>query len=448
MNHTIKLDVRDAIRFTKMSPLHVKILLLCLCILILDGFDTALIGYIAPAIIDNWGISKTDLGIAMSSALIGLAIGAVISGPVSDKLGRKPVIVISVFIFGICSISTIFSTTIHELSVWRLLTGIGIGAAMSNALTLISEYAPEKRKSLMVNSVFCGFPFGAAMGGMLGSYMIPAFGWKSMLILGGVIPVLLTIPIIFILPESILFLMNKGQSEEKIKKICKKLIGDNYKNISSFSLGASQKKENKPIHEILSPGYLASTLLLWNAYFMGLLIFYVVTNWMPILIKDAGFNLSYAAILAALFPLGGGVGTVISGFIMDKLSPHKIVSFNYFMTGILLLAIGYVDDIISLGALILFAGTTMNSAQASMGTIASLHYPTTSRATGVSWMLGIGRAGGILGAMLGAWLIQIGLDYREILMTLLIPCVIASISLLGLSTVLNRKKQINPQRHL
>ncbi|PQQ38099.1 hypothetical protein C6H68_09540 [Photorhabdus luminescens] len=173
---------------------------------------------------------------------------------------------------------------------------------------------------------------------------------------------------------------------------------------------------------------------------MGLLIFYVVTNWMPILIKDSGFELSYATILTALFPLGGGIGTIISGIIMDKLSPHKIVSFNYLITGILLFSIGYVDNIISLGILILLAGTTMNSAQASMGTIATLHYPTTSRATGVSWMLGIGRAGGILGAMFGAWLVQLGLGYRGVLMTLFIPSAIASISLLSLLMVLNNKK--------
>ncbi|RAW91742.1 aromatic acid/H+ symport family MFS transporter [Photorhabdus laumondii subsp. clarkei] len=440
MNSTIKLSVQDTIRFAKISSLHIKILFLCLSILILDGFDTALIGYIAPAIVDSWGISKTDLGIAMSSALVGLSVGAVTSGPISDKLGRKPVIVISVFMFGICSIATIFSTTVYQLSFWRLLTGIGIGAAMSNALTLISEYAPENRKSLMVNSVFCGFPFGAAMGGILGSFMIPKFGWESMLVIGGIIPILLVVPLIFILPESVLFLINKNKSEDKIKRICKKIVGENYNKIDFSRLKFIEKQKIKPINEILSHGHLSSTLLLWNAYFMGLLIFYVVTNWMPILIKDSGFELSYATILTALFPLGGGVGTIISGIIMDKLSPHKIVSFNYLITGILLFSIGYVDNIISLGILILLAGTTMNSAQASMGTIATLHYPTTSRATGVSWMLGIGRAGGILGAMFGAWLVQLGLGYRGVLMTLFIPSAIASISLLSLLMVLNNKK--------
>ena len=125
---------------------------------------------------------------------------------------------------------------------------------------------------------------------------------------------------------------------------------------------------------------------------------------------------------------------------MDRVIPHKIVAFNYFMTGLFLYSIGFLSDIYLLGILILLAGTVMNGAQASMGSIAALHYPTSSRATGVSWMLGVGRAGGIVGATMGVWFFQLGLNYKEIFQVLLIPGLIAALALMGLMLMLKWKK--------
>ncbi|WP_342059365.1 MFS transporter [Aeromonas sp. OTU364] len=440
MNDIESISVHQAVKTAKVSSFHIYILLLCLSILILDGFDTALMGYVAPAIIEQWGIAKADLGLAMSAALIGLALGAIVSGPVSDRLGRKPIIVLSVIVFGVCCIATTQASNVNQLVFWRLCTGIGIGAAMSNALTIISEFAPERYKSLMVNAVFCGFPFGAALSGVLASWLIPNLGWHSVFIFGGMLPLLLLVPIIRTLPESILFQLSQPGAESKIRKTARRLLGEMRVNLSVSPTPVSDSATT-PIRDILSPSMLPATLLLWLAYFMGLLIFYVVTSWMPTLIGEAGYDLQHAAFLTALFPLGGAVGTIVSGLLMDKVTPHKIVAFNYFMTGLFLFSISFVSDIYLLGLFILLAGTVMNGAQASMGSIATLHYPTSSRATGVSWMLGMGRAGGIVGAMIGAWLFQFGLDYKGIFKVLLIPSLFAALALLGLMLTLKWKKR-------
>ncbi|MFA7834223.1 MFS transporter [Aeromonas dhakensis] len=440
MKYTESISIHQAIKTAKVSSSHIYILLLCLSILIFDGFDTALMGYVAPSIIEQWGITKADLGLAMSAALIGLAIGAIVSGPVSDRLGRKPIIVFSVIIFGVCCIATTQAINVNQLVFWRLCTGIGIGAAMSNALTIISEFAPERYKSLMVNTVFCGFPFGAALSGGLASWLIPNFGWHSVFIFGGILPLLLLVPIILTLPESILFQLNQPGAESKIRKSVHRLLGARHVNLSISPTSVSESATT-PIRDILSRSMLPATVLLWLAYFMGLLIFYVVTSWMPILMGEAGYGLQHAAFLTALFPLGGAVGTIVSGLIMDKVTPHKIVAFNYFMTGLLLFSIGFLSDIYLLGLFILLAGTVMNGAQASMGSIAALHYPTSSRATGVSWMLGMGRAGGIVGAMMGVWLFQLGLDHKGIFKTLLIPSLFAALALLGLMLKLKWEKR-------
>ncbi|KJY91457.1 4-hydroxybenzoate transporter [Vibrio neptunius] len=440
MSETASTQISHAVRTAKWNAFHASVLFLCLAILILDGFDTALMGYVAPQILQEWGIEKSDLGLAMSAALVGLALGALASGPLSDRLGRKPIILVSVLIFGLCCLATTQATSVAELAWWRFGTGLGIGAAMSNALTIVSEFAPERHKAFMVNAVFCGFPFGAAMSGVLASWMVPHWGWESVFLLGGALPLLLFIPLCRWLPESVLFLLQKPEAHQAITKTLKRLLGHAWPH--RIANTAPRQSVGNPVGVIVARSRLGATLLLWLAYFMGLLIFYVVTSWMPILIGEAGYDLRHAALLTALFPLGGAVGTLVSGWVMDRLTPHYIVAFNYFMTGVFLFSIAYLSDIYWLGLAILLAGTVMNGAQASMGSIAALHYPTSARATGVSWMLGMGRAGGIAGAMMGASLLQWGLGYQDIFQVLLVPSVLAALALLGLKQHARRRTKL------
>jgi AAHS family 4-hydroxybenzoate transporter-like MFS transporter len=163
---------------------------------------------------------------------------------------------------------------------------------------------------------------------------------------------------------------------------------------------------------------------------MGLVIFYLLTSWMPILVKDAGFTIEQAALLTALFPLGGGIGTIFSGWLMDKLNPHKVIAVGYALTALLIYAVGQnTGSVIGLGALIFLAGTAMNGAQSSMPSLAAAFYPTQGRATGVAWMLGIGRFGGIAGALLGAELMRQKLGFDQIFTLLTLPALVAVVAL-------------------
>ena len=157
---------------------------ICFLIVLLDGFDTAAIGYIAPSLIAEWGVSKPALAPVLSAALFGLAAGALSAGPLADRLGRKRVLIGSVLVFGGACLASAFSGTLEHLVGWRFVTGLGLGAAMPNAVTLMSEYCPDKSRATLTNAMFCGFPLGAAFGGFLAAWMIPHFGWRSVLVLG------------------------------------------------------------------------------------------------------------------------------------------------------------------------------------------------------------------------------------------------------------------------
>ncbi|AKM31366.1 4-hydroxybenzoate transporter [Pandoraea faecigallinarum] len=433
MNHPRTVDVPAYINTQPFSGYQWLVLTLCFFVVAIDGFDTAAIGYIAPSLVAQWHIDKGSLGPVLSAALFGLAGGAIFAGPMADRAGRKTVLVLSVVFFGVASLATAFAQDLQTLTILRFLTGLGLGAAMPNAVTLISEYAPEARRAVIVNTMFCGFPLGASVGGFVASWLIPHFGWHSVLVLGGVLPLVLSVLLIACLPESVKFLVVKQKPVARVRRILSRISGEPLDDVGTFTVNEAAPKHNgSAIGVVLSKPYGFGSLMLWVTYFMGLVIFYLLTSWMPILFKDAGFTIERAALVTALFPLGGGIGTILSGWLMDKFNAQKVVALGYALTAVLVYAVGQaIGNIGMLVTLIFLAGTAMNGAQSSMPSLAAMFYPTNGRATGVAWMLGIGRFGGIAGALLGAELVRRHLGFSATFSLLAIPAVIATVALLA-----------------
>ena len=426
------LDVQSLIDSQRFSAYQWLILILCFLIVAVDGFDTAAMGYVAPALVQDWGIEKSSLGPVMSAALFGLAFGAIFAGPMADRVGRKKVLVLSVFFFGACSLATAFAPTIWWLTVMRFLTGLGLGAAMPNAVTLMSEYAPARRRAVLVNTMFCGFPLGSAAGGFFAAAIIPHFGWHSVLVVGGVVPLVLAVLLVTLLPESIRYMVVRQYPAAQIRKVLARVTGASVSDAHAFTISEAAPAASSAIGTVLAPRYRLGSAMLWLTYFMGLVIFYLLTSWMPTLMKDAGFSLQRASFLTALFPLGGGIGTIAAGWFMDRFNPNKVIAITYALTGVLIYAVGQGagGEQVMLGALIFLAGTAMNGAQSSMPSLAAGFYPTQGRATGVAWMLGIGRFGGITGALLGAELLRMHLGFDMIFTLLAIPAFIAAAALI------------------
>lgn len=404
---------------------------LCFLIVLLDGFDTAAIGYIAPSLIKEWGVTKPDLAPVLSAALFGLAGGAILAGPLADRVGRKLLLIVSVTVFGIGCFASSFASNLGDLTIMRFITGLGLGAAMPNAVTMISEFCPDKRRSMLTNAMFTGFPLGAAFGGFLASWMIPQWGWRSVFQLGGIAPLMLVVLIIVLMPESVRYMVAKGMNVARVRHVLKK-ISSSAEGIQSFFLTETKlSTEGKTgISLVLSSNYRIGSLMLWLTYFMGLVIFYALINWMPILFKDAGIAPKDATLIAALFPLGG-VGAVFFGWLMDRFNGNKIIAIGYALTAVLIFCIGQViGNVGGLVAIVFIAGTLMNTAQSSMPALAAAFYPTSGRATGVSWMLGIGRFGGIAGSFLVAELARRQFGFSEIFAVIAIPGIIACLALL------------------
>jgi AAHS family 4-hydroxybenzoate transporter-like MFS transporter len=424
-------DVQAFLNQHRFSRFQWGIFAICFLIVLLDGFDTAAIGFIAPSLLKEWGLSKAALAPVLSAALFGLAAGGLVAGPCADRFGRRAVLVTAVALFGVACTGSAFSADLMQLTVLRFVTGLGLGAAMPNAVTLMSEYCPDQRRATLTNAMFCGFPLGAALGGFLAAWMIPQWGWRSVLLLGGAVPVVLAAVMLVRLPESVRFMVAGRVPAARIRAVLLR-ISRSADNVTAFCMTekAAGAAAGNGLRVILSRRFIVGTVMIWLAYFMGLVIFYSLINWMPILFKEAGLDARTATLAASLFPLGG-VGAILLGWMMDRFNPNRIIALCFSLSAVSIYAIGLSAGSVGLlMAVVFIAGTLMNTAQSSLPALAAAFYPTQGRATGVAWMMGVGRFGGVAGSYLVAELARRQVSFEGIFAVIAVAGVLATLALL------------------
>lgn len=428
MNTAQSLDVRAHINGRKMSGYQWLLLVLCFLIVATDGVDVAIMGFLAPGITKEWGISRAAFGVVMSAAPIGLAIGALLVGPLSDRYGRKKLLMSAVTWFGIFSLASAAAHDVVTLSALRFLTGLGLGAAMPNATTLLSEYVPERSRSTLLAIMFTGFNLGSGLVGFMAAALLPDYGWRAVLVAGGAIPLVCLPLYLWLVPESARFMVVKNYPSERIAATLSRVCGGEFAAGQSFSVSEPQVKSAQPGKVLLSDSYRKTTLSLWGTYFMGLLVIYLLSGWLPTLIKDAGLPIEKAASITALFQLGGTVGALVVGYLMDRWSPSRAIAAAYVSGAvfILLLASGSVQSGM-FAAYVLLAGFCMSGAQTGLNAFAPSCYPTAVRATGVSWMQGVGRFGSILGSFAGGVLLSLGWSFGSVIAILAVPATLAAL---------------------
>lgn len=422
-----EIDVRTLINDRPLCGYQKLIILLGFIVVALDGFDITLMGFIAPELKSEWGVSNQQLGMVMSAALVGLTIGALLSGPLADWLGRKVIIINSVFFFGVWTLVTAFSHTIDQMIFFRFMTGLGLGAAMPNVGTLISEYAPEKKRSFIITVVFCGFTFGAALGGFAASWIIPQMGWHALLLLGGILP-LLSVPLLIAkLSESVRFLVTKRASKQRIGKIVEKLAPGSTDANTHYTLPSRVAPGKGSMQIVISRQYRFGSLMLWLGYFMALFLVYLLGSWLPTLVKGIGMSVAQAAVITALYQAGGTFGSLFAGWLMDRVNPHRALGVIYLLGAVFTWSIGLASHCsLLLGVLALACGFCLNGANTGMNALSAHYYPTEARATGSSWMHGVGRIGAILSAFAGAEMLALGWGFDRIFTLIAIPALITA----------------------
>lgn len=397
--------ISEIIDNAKISPYQILILTLCFLIVLLDGFDTAIIGYIAPALREEWQLLPAQLSPAFGAGLFGLLIGSLIFGPVADAIGRKRVLLVSILIFGGGTLASAYTHSIESLILLRFITGIGLGGAMPTCITLSSEYSPVRRRMIMVTLSWSGFTAGLALGGILAGQIIPAFGWRGVLMLGGIAPLLLLPLLAWQMPESVRFMTSSPKHADNLRKVVERITDKSWAGVTIVD-DERPVKANSPISHLFIEGRAVRTLLLWVAFFCSLFVFYQLTSWLPSILKDAGYDIVHASRIGAMVPLGGTLGAILMALLMDRVGPYKVLALSYLGAALVVGATGYLmGDVYTLAATVFLIGFGVAGAQNGLNLVSATIYPTAARVTGVSWAMASGRFGSIIGSMLGAWMI-------------------------------------------
>lgn len=420
------------------SAFQFWVVAVCGLVAMLDGFDTQSIGYAAPRIADDWNIASSAFGPIFSAGLIGVGAGALVFGPIADKIGRKPVILLATAAFGLFALLTSVASSLEHLLILRFITGLGLGAALPNLIALTSEYAPARLRATAVMIMICGFPLGSTIGGLISAPLMDAFGWRSVFVMGGAAPLVLLPVLIFFLPESARFLANKGAAEERIRRILHRIAPDIL--VSEFVREVRAEHLTAPkgltVPRLFTDGRAPTTLLLWLTFFNSLLVYYFLASWLPTLIRDAGLPLDVAIYAAAIMNFGGVAGAIFLSRLLEKHSPFVVLGCTYAAAAVfvVLVALSSVNAPMLLVAAFL-AGFASSGAATGSNALAAALYPTAIRSTGVGWALGIGRAGAIAGPLVAGVLLGMQWTPKAIIMTAAAPAVAASVAVLLLGFV-------------
>jgi MFS transporter, AAHS family, 4-hydroxybenzoate transporter len=415
----------------KLGPLQIRALLLCMLAQIFDGFDISSISMAVPALIKAWGLPGPAFANTFVMSSIGIMIGALASGPIGDRTGRKPVLLASLVVLGVSSLACTQVSAIGDLVMLRLITGIGIGMLLPATVALSSDYLPERLRAGGIMIVFTGAPLGGFAGGMLVSYLLPTHGWTVIFWIGGILPLLL-LPIAFAaLPESPRFLLAKGRLNASGERLMRQLGID--LNTPRHHVDVAQ---GNPVAGLFRDGLAATTILIWIMFFCNLLSMYLIGYWMPTVLSLSGLTPADAVFASALRDAGPLVSVFLIAPLSTTFGAPNVLRVTLFLGIIFIGLVGLAAmPYLMLLAVIFLVGCCTVGSQTGLNGMTGALYPARVRNTGMAWALGIGRLGAIFGPWLGGLLLGVGLPPREIFLVACVTAAIATLAVIGLGLV-------------
>jgi MFS transporter, AAHS family, 3-hydroxyphenylpropionic acid transporter len=375
-----------------------RVLFLCAIVILLEGFDIQAAGVSAPKLTQAFNLLSLGKGIFLGASAVGIFISAVLGGFLADKIGRRPVVVAGVAIFGLFSLSTLLANGLGTLIAARFMTGLGLGAAMPAVIAYASDHSPEYMKKRAVGFIYCAIPIGGLLSGIVMQTGIFGTDWRPVYLVGGITP-LIVAPFLLLLPKSLPKAKNSPQS--------------------------SSSKSNIP-SGLLAKGQRSTTVFLWMATFGTLLIMYLLLGWMPSLLVAMGLSQPQAQYVQMFYNVGSSIGAAAGGYLLDRKFLYSTPGTAYVALAVFLSILGFFTPGFNVALAVAFGvGAAVTIAQATLYAFAPLCYEPPIRNTGVGAAVAAGRLGTIAGPLLAGSLLGVGKTAADVLIVL-IPITLAS----------------------
>jgi AAHS family 4-hydroxybenzoate transporter-like MFS transporter len=407
----------------RLGSLQIRVATICGLIQMCDGYDVGSIGWSVPSLTHAWHIAPPAFAVAFLWSSIGIMAGALVAGPIGDRYGRKPLLMMSVTLFGIASLASAVSPSLDFLAGTRFFTGMGIAGGFAGTVSLTGDYTPRRLRAMMIMLTFTGAPLGSFVGGQVVSLLLhEGFGWQVIFVIGGVFPLVLLGITALWLPESPRLLAARANLAPRHHALLRRLaIAHSPEDAHTIDLA-----RGNPIRALFTEGYALQTILLWIIFFCSLLDLFLFVFWLPEVLHLIGMTPAQAVFATSLYSLGGMLAVLYLGWAIDRFGAHRSLAMHFavgivFISLIVLVALPYV----ALLAVVLLAGTTVLGSQTGLNGTCGKLYPARMRASGYGFATGVGRLGGIAAAPLGGYLLAMGLPPPYVFLS---ACVFAAIA--------------------
>ena len=381
---------------------------LCFIVALIEGFDLQAAGTAAAGLRQSFALDPKMLGWVFSAGILGLLPGAFFGGWIADRIGRKKILITAVLLFGLFSLCTAYVESYSSLLLVRFMTGLGLGAALPNLIALCAEAVSERNRGTAISFMYCGVPLGGALAAAVA--MFSSEHWQTTFIIGGLAPLLVVPLMALLLPESTAFRKQHSATDNLRPSTTQALFGE---------------------------GRARNTLALWLSYFFTLTVMYMLLNWLPSLLLEQGFSKSQAGMVQMLFNIGGALGSLLGGLLLDRCNKFKVVLFVYSGLLVALAGVGLSIGIVPMSIAGFAAGLFVMAAQLVLYALAPQSYPTAVRATGVGAAVAIGRLGSVAGPLAAGQILAAGAGTSGVLLATSPGLVIAALSIL---TVIARSR--------
>ena len=429
------IDLQSVLDEGKFGALRIFVFAVCFLILLLDGYDTQALGAIAPAVMRDLQLSPKEFGLVFGLGGAGVLTGAITFGTLGDIYGRKLLLTVSLAIFGGFSILMATATSGTELTIYRVLSSVGLGGAVPNVLALASEYTPKRMRAASVTILWSALPAGGIVGSFASAWLTPAFGWHSVYIFGGVLPLIVAVVMILSMPESVVFLAAKGQAE-RVRAIVRKLRPElTLSNETDLNPIEQVKKHNAPIAKIFQDGRTFGTVTLWILFFMSFCSILTIVAWSTNLVASVGFTQPQASGVLGWFNFGSLVASVSVGALIDRFGATRILPIYFVAMSAAIMGLGFTmtGPYAVVAAAFVVVGFFAGGSNSGMMALCALFYPATMRSTGLGWSYGWGRVGAMTGPFIGGLIVAMKWEVASFYIALGVPAAIAAFAALFLT---------------